>query len=179
MYRKLSLLVIALVIVTSAFVALAQDATQVPTDPASSIQPTAGAITQPTSNPAMGTTQLAEPEFIGDTNQESVQIVTSYLQTRDPMLLAENAEFFDTTTGQPTVGRDPITQMQNDFFGLAFTGPAHWCSLPASLRRTMVGSSWNLTSAAPIRVRSATWPLPTCPFRSRWSVSSMSRTGRL
>ncbi len=118
MYRMRILLVIALLMAASAFVAVAQDATQVPTDPA--LQPTAGAITQPTTD--LGTTQLAEPEFIGDANQESVQIVTSYLQTRDPMLLAENAEFFDITTGQPTVGREPITQMQNDFFGVAFTG---------------------------------------------------------
>ena len=126
MYRKFNLLpiVVLLLIALSAFAVAAQDATLVPTldpaaqpttDPAAGIQPTAQPATQ------QGTT-LAQPEFIGDPNQESVQIVISYLQTRDPNLLAENAEFFDLTTGQPTVGRDPITQMQNDFFGQAFTG---------------------------------------------------------
>jgi hypothetical protein len=97
----------------------AQDATPVPTeDPL--MQPTTDPAMQPTTDPAagiqpttesdaveeqptLGTSQLAEPEFIGDPNQESVQTVMSYLQSRDPNLLAENAEFFDATTGQPTL----------------------------------------------------------------------------
>jgi ketosteroid isomerase-like protein len=138
-YRKLfvwTFIVVALVAM-SVSVLGAQDATLVPTqdplmqpttdpamqpttDPAAGIQPTteSNAVEQPT----MGTSELAEPEFIGDQNQESVQTVLSYLQSRDPNLLAEDAEFFDLTTGQPTVGREPITQMQNDFFGQMFTG---------------------------------------------------------
>jgi predicted ester cyclase/uncharacterized protein YdeI (BOF family) len=95
-------------------------AMQPPTDPAAGIQPTTESDT--VEQPALGTSELLEPEFIGDPNQESVQTVMSYLQSRDPNLLAENAEFFDVTTGQPTLGREAITQMQNDFFGQAFTG---------------------------------------------------------
>jgi steroid delta-isomerase-like uncharacterized protein len=114
----------------------AQDATPVPTtdplmqpatdpamqpttDPAAGIQPTTES--NAVEEPALGTSEQVGPEFIGDPNQESVQIVMSYLQSRDPNLLAENAEFFDVTTGQPTVGREAITQMQNDFFGQMFT----------------------------------------------------------
>jgi steroid delta-isomerase-like uncharacterized protein len=115
----------------------AQDATPVPTlDPM--MQPTTDPAMQPTTDPAaglqpttegdameqpgLGASELAEPEFIGDPNQESVQIAMAYLQSRDPNLLAEDAEFFDVTTGQPTMGRDAIAQMQNDFFSQAFTG---------------------------------------------------------
>ncbi len=132
MYRKFvvwTLIVVALAAMSVLGVG-AQDATPVPTedpltqpttDPAAGIQPTTesdAAEEQPT----LGTSELAEPEFIGDPNQESVQIAISYLQSRDPNLLAEDAEFFDVTTGQPLVGREPIAQMQNDFFSQAFTG---------------------------------------------------------
>jgi steroid delta-isomerase-like uncharacterized protein len=139
-YRKLlvwTFIVVALATMSVSGIG-AQDATPVPTeDPL--MQPTTDPAMQPTTDPAagiqpttesdaveeqptLGTSQLAEPEFIGDPNQESVQTVMSYLQSRDPNLLAENAEFFDATTGQPTLGREPITQMQNDFFGQVFTG---------------------------------------------------------
>jgi hypothetical protein len=113
---KWNIVFLMIVLLGAASLVAAQDVTPLPTtDPA--LQPTTDAAQiVPTTDPA-GTII-----YVGDPNQESVQVVMSYLQTRDPQLLSDNAEFFDLTTGQPAVGRDAITQMQNDFFGQAFTG---------------------------------------------------------
>jgi limonene-1,2-epoxide hydrolase len=140
MKRNIVLLVIVLLTATS--LVAAQDVTPVPPADATQILPTLDPLMQPTTDPAQlqpttdpalqPTTDAAQVQpttdpagtiiYVGDPNQESVQVVMSYLQTRDPQLLSDEAEFFDITTGQPTVGREAITQMQNDFFGQAFTG---------------------------------------------------------
>jgi limonene-1,2-epoxide hydrolase len=105
---KWNIVFLTIVLLGAASLVAAQDVTPLP--------PTTDPALQPTTDPA-GTII-----YVGDPNQESVQVVMSYLQTRDPQLLSDNAEFFDLTIGQPAVGREAITQMQNDFFGQAFTG---------------------------------------------------------
>ena len=70
---------------------------------------------------AQDTTTVEDAIIIGDENAESLEIVQSYLETRDPNLLAEDAQYFDSTTSAPIVGRDIISQTQDAFYGQAFS----------------------------------------------------------
>jgi hypothetical protein len=51
-----------------------------------------------------------EVEIVGDPESESLHVVRSYLETGNPNLMAEDANYFDQTRGVPLIGRDMIDQ---------------------------------------------------------------------
>ena len=62
-----------------------------------------------------------EAVIVGDADAESLEIVQNYLQTRDPNLLAEDAQYTDPVSTAPITGRDVITQTQDNFYGQTFS----------------------------------------------------------
>lgn len=72
---------------------------------------------------AQDNTTMGNATVVGDSNSEALQVVQNYLQSHDPNLLAEDAQFFDRTYAEPLVGRGSI-ETQDELFGPAFTNVA-------------------------------------------------------
>ena len=70
---------------------------------------------------AQDTATQDDPVIIGDENAESLQIVRSYLESRDPNLLAEDVAYFESSTAGPVTGRDLVTQTGGLLYNEAFT----------------------------------------------------------
>ena len=66
-------------------------------------------------------TVATTPVVIGDSDAESLQVVQSYLETRDPNLLAQDIHYFEPSIRGPNASRDTIAQTESLFYDQAFT----------------------------------------------------------
>ena len=69
-------------------------------------------------------TTTPAPVVIGDANAESLQVVQSYLDTRDPNLLAEDIAYYEPGVAGPITSRGVITQTESLLYNQAFTDTA-------------------------------------------------------